>query len=327
MILFYLNNTQGHMSVKNNANTNNFEFKFSREDLDFKPTILRLKYKSMVEKYTSAMGFNETVTICKTNKFYSTAESHLSVETFKGTIKNAIALDASYFIDPKDVPSGFIIHSMDDERINDEAFINGFINWLSKYFELGALKPENITKKEKVDLILFLFKASNPDLMEKDRGFTLAREAAHLLCQHTEKNNYKHGLLFLSGLLKSALLAGVVGVGGNYLLPKKNSYLKGIGSALLGLGVGSAYAFSSLPSVTLSFYHQERQDELEADSIAVNTLKDKSGAIYHLTAHKEWSAKKALSESTASAFSPSKPEFDSHPSDDERIKNIEDMKL
>ncbi len=128
-------------------------------------------------------------------------------------------LNLSFLIDPRDVPDKFLIKGLEDPRIRNEKFFRSFTAWVDSYFCTKQKKDLVHNKNERDGLILFLYQASKPELLEKNRKFTIVHEMAHLLHHHqSDREKIIDNGYACSNLLKDAALAVTAAITGTYFL-------------------------------------------------------------------------------------------------------------
>lgn len=179
--------------------------------------------------------------------------------------KRMIKLPTWYLLKYEEIPSRFLIHDINDPRLLDERFLEGFSDWINDKLTEGGLssicrssKPSDIQR-----LILLL---RDRDLFEKTKDFSIGHELGHIAYS-------KEKFLWLG-----AVTVGIVALVLSLLL-----------IPILGLAIGLVGAGIALAITSVGVYRlpklSDNEQEKKADLDAVKMLKDATGGIYNFETH------------------------------------------
>lgn len=178
-----------------------------------------------------------------------------------------INLSYLFLIEPEDIPREFRLENETDPRLDSDVFIDGFIQWMTKFLGANAIQTGILQR----DVVKGFLKLSlDPEKFSKFKLFTLAHEVAHLHHEHAKKT------LILSES------------------NDKRSKLVGLSFGVVAFCAAKWLAFSMFPAVTVGVgsllasrrivkkYLDSRDSqacELEADATAAKLVGRDSGLV------------------------------------------------
>lgn len=184
------------------------------------------------------------------------------------TLKNVVQIDLTFLIKAKDIPKRFIIKSPDDRRIREEKFTREVIDWINAYFKNEQLSYP-LKKIRKISLMLMLYRAKDPELLEKAREWEIMHELGHLRLNHVQTRASFH----FENIFKMATLSVIASAS----IP-----------SFIYMGINPFFSVINLPLLRYTWYASTRDEaelsrehEYQADAFSVKFLKDKTGAVHY----------------------------------------------
>jgi len=255
----------------------------------------RAKEISDIAKRIGYFNYDKiTVTMAKTDPFRINASAKIKVEKdlvtglYKSDDPGTIELMPFSLLNGEDFPQELRLSGPNDPRLKSEAFLNNVIDW--SYQFLGLDKSTLRSQDRKLlhkDVQRCLKFYLNPDLAKRARQFIFAHEVAHLYYRHGVE-----GVNFIEEIKKNpfkkcgpipAIAAFIVFV----IIGLATSF--SFAGLLLAGGVGAVtFAVAFMVNQKYLIATNQRKHEIQADLLAVKTLKDAEGAYHFLRNGKEY---------------------------------------
>lgn len=249
-----------------------------------RPYRCREHYISYIDAIAKKIGLKEKVEL----EFYETFRDHCNVQyTPKNGSQHVIKLNLSFLVSAKDVPKPFLLQSMNDPKIYQKSFMKQVVSWINRHFGIEH-DSSQLDPKEKEGIVLLLFRANQPQLLEKSRKWEIVQLMASFRLEHGKARRQFHTAgvktVWRCTLFAISIFAGNYAVG--YVTQSSAPFHPATIFSLVCMAAGI-----SLVSNTCLFSETCKNQAFESDAFAVKALQQKSGALYCLQTRMSWKQK------------------------------------